>query len=50
MAMNGLQRSLGPDGGMLQAIAACIAGWLAAGVMQSDLALVRQALGILFNF
>jgi hypothetical protein len=50
MGMDGLQRSLGPDGGMLQAIAACIAGWLAAGVLRADLELLRQALGILFNF
>lgn len=48
--MSGLQRSLGPDGSMLQAIAACVAGWLAANVAQADLELLRQALGILFNF
>jgi hypothetical protein len=48
--MNGSQPSLGPDGSMMQAIAACIAGWLAAGAARADLDFVRQTLGILFNF
>jgi hypothetical protein len=48
--MNRSQSSLGPDGGMVQAIAACIAGWLAAGAARADLEFIRQALAILFNF
>lgn len=35
---------------MMQAIAASIAGWLAASAARADLDFIRQALGILFNF
>lgn len=45
-----MQHGLGPDDNMLQAIGACIAGWLAAGALRAELEMVWQALGILFNF
>jgi len=35
---------------MMQAIAVCVAGWLAADAARADLAFFRQALAILFNF
>lgn len=50
MGMNRSQPSLGPDGSMIQAVAACIAGWLAASAARADLDFIRQAMGLLFNF
>lgn len=38
-----------PDRGMLQTLAACIAGWLAANAARTDLDFVWQSLGLLFN-
>ena len=48
--MKGVHSAPGPDGSMLQAIAACLAGWLAAGAARAEFDFVRQALEILFNF
>lgn len=47
--MNGSAPQLGPDGSMIQAVAACIAGWLAAGAARADLDFVREALALLFH-
>lgn len=49
MGMNWSRSAFGPDGGMLETIAVCIAGWLAANAARTDLDFVWQSLGLLFN-
>jgi len=48
--MNRSRSAFGPDRGILETVAACIAGWLAANAARTDLDFVWQALGLLFKF
>jgi len=47
--MNRPDSYFGPDSGTLQAVVACVAGWLAASAARAELDWVGQALAFLFN-
>lgn len=47
--MNRSRSAFAPDGGMLETIAGCIAGWLAASAARTDLDFIWQSLRLLFN-
>lgn len=47
--MNRPQSTFGPDAGMVEAVATCVAGWLAMNAARADLDFVWRAVGILFG-